>query len=484
MKAKKLLLKILKIGFLGLGGLIVILLVASIFILILDSYQTSFLKVKNQPEAGLDSYIIRNVNIVPMTSDTVLSNSSVTITNGLISSIGDTSNPENLIEIDGNGGFLSPGLTDMHVHIWDKYELGLYLANGVTAVRNLWGQPMHLRIKKEVMENELTAPLFFTATPKLTGPQFIGDDNINLTDSHEAKEKIISYKERGYDFIKTYYGLTEELFDVILKQAAISKMDIVAHPTPEVPYEYHFNPQIITIEHAEEFVQQPLNYQLDTTKLNEIIDGYVANPHATLSPTLIVYFNIYNMLQNDKILSSEDLDYINPLIRMVDSRAQFDRWNGTKNEDSTVTNRIKDQHDFHLLIVKKLYKNGVNIVCGTDGGIGITLPGFSIHQELDFYKQAGMSNYEALKTATINPSKTHDFLSDLGSIEEGKMANFLILDENPLDELKTLQNPKMVFIKGRKINREQLSIFKEKAKNRSNLMATALRYAEYLIVER
>ncbi len=476
--------KILKRGLLGLGGLIVLMLIALMSILISDAYQTSFLKVRNQPEAGLNSYIIRNVNIVPMTSDTVLTNSSVTITNGLISSIGDTSNLENLTEIDGSDGFLSPGLTDMHVHVWDKYELGLYLANGVTAVRNLWGQPMHLLIKKEVMENELTAPLFFTSTPKLTGPQFIGDDNINLIDPNEAKEKIISYKDRGYDFIKTYYGLTAELFEAILKQAAISKMDIVAHPTPEVPYDYHFNPQIITIEHAEEFVQQPLDYQLDTAALDEIIDGYVANPHTTLSPTLIVYYNIYNMLQDDTILSSEHLDYMNPLIRMTDSQAQFDRWNGTKKEDATVTKRIRDQHDFHLLIVKKLHDRGVNIVCGTDGGIGITLPGFSIHQELEFYRQAGMSNYEALKTATINPSKTHKFLNGLGSIEEGKMANFLILDDNPLDELITLQNPKMVFVKGRKINREQLSLFKEKAKNRSNLMATALRYAEYLLLER
>lgn len=476
--------KILKKGLIGLGGLIVFMLIAAISILILDAYQTSFLKVKNQPEAGLNSYIIRNVNIVPMTADTVLTNSSVTITNGIISSIGDTSNLHNLTEIDGRGSFLSPGLTDMHVHVWDTYELGLYLANGVTAVRNLWGQPMHLRIKKEVMESELTAPLFFTSTPKLTGPQFIGDDNINLTDPEVAKAKIISYKERGYDFIKTYYGLTEELFEAILQQAAISNMDIVAHPTPEVPYAYHFNPQIITIEHAEDFVQQPLNYQLDTAALDEIIDGYVANPHATLSPTLIVYYNIYNLLQNDAILSSELLDYMNPLIRMTDSQGQFDRWNGAKNKDAAVTKQIKDQHDFHLLIIRKLYERGVNIVCSTDAGIGITLPGFSIHQELAFYKQAGMSNYDALKTATINPAKTHDFLKDLGSIEVGKMANFLLLDDNPLEQLETLQNPHMVFIKGQKIDREQLNLFKEKAKNRKNLAATALRYAEYLLTER
>lgn len=476
--------KILKKGLISLGVVIVIMLIALVSILVVDSYQTSFLQIDNQQEAGLDSYIIRNVNIVPMTSDTVLTNSSVTIIDGMISSIGDTSNPENLREIDGRGGFLSPGLTDMHVHVWDRYELGLYLANGVTAIRNLWGRPMHLRIKNEVIEGKLTAPLFFTSTPKLTGPQFIGDDNVNLTAPEEATEKIIAYKERGYDFIKTYYGLTKVLFDAILEQAAISKMDIVAHPTPAVPYDYHFNRQIITIEHAEDFVQQPLNYQLDTAKLNGIVDGYVANPHATLSPTLIVYYNIYNMLQNDTILSSEKLDFMNPLIRMVDSQAQFDRWNGTKNQDPTVTKRIKDQHDFHLLIIKKLYNRGVNIVCGTDGGIGITLPGFSIHQELAFYKQAGMTNYEVLKTATVNPAKTHAFLNDLGSIEKGKIANLLLLDENPLDDLETLQTPKMVLVKGRITDQPRLTLFKEKAKNRSNLMATALKYAEYLLIER
>ncbi len=295
---------------------------------------------------------------------------------------------------------------------------------------------------------------------------------------------MISYKERGYDFIKTYYGLTEDLFDAILKQADISDMDIVAHPTPEVPYNYHFNPQIITIEHAEEFVQQPLNYQLDSMKLNEIIDGYAANPYSTLTPTLIGYYNIYNMLMDDNILSSDNLDFINPLIRMVDSQAQFDRWNDTKTNDPTIVQRIKDQHDFHLLIVKKLHERGVNIVCGTDAGIGITLPGYSIHEELEFYRSAGMSNYEALKTATINPTKTHDFMRDLGSIEVGKLANLLLTNHNPLDDLKTLQNPNIVMVKGRRLKENQLNLFKDKARKRSNLIPTALRYAENLLMEK
>ncbi len=418
-----------------------------------------------------------------MDKDTVLRNKVVLVENGIIQSISDSITRSDLPVIDADYKYLSPGLIDMHVHVWDKYELGLYLANGVTAVRNLWGLPMHLRIKEEIRNNQIIAPVFFTTSPKLTGPEFIGDDNINLTSVEEVKEKVISYKSRGYDFIKTYYGLTEDLFDAILQQSEISEMDIVSHPTPKVPYTYHFNPQIKTIEHAEDIVQQPLNYQLDTAKLNEVIQGYVSNPHATLSPTLIVYYNIYNMLMDDNILSSDRLNFINPLIRMVDSQKQFDRWNGTKADDSTIVSRIKDQHDFHLLIIKKLHDSGVTIVCGTDSGIGITTAGYSIHQELDFYKQAGMSNYEVMKTATISASQVHDIMSNMGSIESGKTANLILTDQNPLEDLSTLQNPQMVMVKGRKLEVEDLKLFENKAKGRSNLIASALRYAENLMVE-
>ena len=476
--------RVLKIILVGLGVLIGLILVVLSAALIIDSSNTSYLKLKGQ-EASRNSYFIKNVNIIPLNTDTVLGNTNIKIINGIIEDIGeDIQTDEGLSVIDGQGKYLSPGLIDMHVHVWDRYELGLYLANGVTAIRNLWGQPMHLRIKEKVIEEKIHAPLFFTSGPKLTGPEFIGDDNLNLFTPEEARAKVLSFQERGYDFIKTYYGLTEPLFEAILEQAVQSNIEIAAHPTPKVPYAYHFNPQITTIEHAEEFVQQPLNYQLDTTKLNEIIEGYVANPHATLCPTLIVYYNIYNMLMDDNILSSDGLEYINPLIRMVDSQAQFDRWSNTKAEDATIVERIKAQHDFHLFIVRQLHERGVNIVCGTDAGIGVTLPGFSIHQELAFYQQAGMSNYEVLKTATINPSKTHGFLENLGTIQAGKTANLLLLADNPLENLQALQTPEMVMVKGKVLNRSQLQSFEEKARGRKNRIASAIRYAEYLLIER
>lgn len=476
--------KILKRIFKAIVYLIALLLLTVLILFGIDSYQTSYLKTKNIKGSKNTTYIIKNANVITMTKDTVLLDKMVYIENGFIKNIGDSLDIKDVKIIDAKNKYLTPGLIDMHVHVWDRYELGLYLSNGVTTIRNLWGRPMHLRLKNAINNGDIISPNFYTSSPKLTGPIFFGDDNIQLTTVKDAKEKIISYKERGFDFIKTYYGLTEELFDAIIEQSIESNIDIVAHPTSKVSYEYHFNPQIKTIEHAEDIVQQPLNYKLDSTKLKSVIDTYVKSPNSTMSPTLIVYYNIYNMLMDDKILSSEKVKLMNPLIQMVDSKAQFDRWNSNKKNDSTITSKIKEQHEFHLSIIKKLNDKGVNIVASTDAGIGVTVPGYAIHDELSLYKKAGLTNYDILKTATVNASKVHTVLNNIGTIEINKKANLLLLDNNPLKDLSTLKKPHTVFVNGTQLNRNTLDTFNKKAVDRNNLMVSGLRYLEYLLFER
>lgn len=476
----KLLKRILKIIF----TIIAILTLAICIILGIDKQNTNYLKVKKNAFAHVNSYLITNVNIIPMHRDTILANKTLYIKDGIIQTITDHVDSNDIDIIDGKNKYLMPGLIDMHVHVWDKYELGLYLSSGVTAVRNLWGMPMHIRLKEAINNNDILAPTFFTTGPKLTGPEFIGDDNLNLTSPEYAKEKVISYKNRGYDFIKTYYGLTEPIYNAVIEQATHTNMDIVAHPSQKVPYSYHFNPQIKSIEHAEEIVQQPLNYTLDTLKLKTIINEFAHSTHAAFCPTLIVYHNIFKMLNDDAILDSEALQYINPLIKEVDSEAQFERWYNTKIQDSSIVRRIKDQHNFHLKTVKAMHEAGVTIICGTDSGIGVTVPGVALHQELAFYKEAGLSNYEVLKTATVNASKTHTIMNNMGTIETGKVANLILTDKNPLQDLSVLENPDIVFIKGKKLNRETLTTFKNEAKNRKNFIASAARYLENLVVEK
>ncbi len=476
----KILKRILQIFLILVGTLIIVILL----ILAVDAQRTGYLKVSKHESAQANSWVITNVHVIPMTRDTILANKMVFIRDGKIAEIGDEINITGVDRIDGNGGYLMPGLIDMHVHLWDRYELGLYLASGVTAIRNVWGMPMHLRIKEKINADKLLAPSFYTTGPKLTGPEFIGDDNLQLFSAEEGREKVIEYKDRGYDFIKTYYGLTPEIFDAIMEQAKASGMEIVAHPSQKVPYAYHFNPPIVSIEHAEDIVQQPLEYQLDTVQLDQLVTEFAAHPNTSFCPTLIAYYNIYNMLTDDHILDSEPVKYMNASIRKLDSKAQFDRWQSSKSQDSGIIQWTRDQHAFHLLAIKKLHDAGVNIICGTDAGIGVTVPGASIRQEMAFYREAGLSNYEVLETATVNAAKVHTIMHNLGTIESGKVANLLLLEANPLEDLSALDEPAFVFVRGRILNRNILDEFKANACDRHNLIATAIRYVENLWVEK
>ena len=467
-----------------LGLLVGLLLLLVVVVILADRMRTGYLQVDQVPEAAENSYVLRHVHVLPMTSDTVLFDHSIRIRDGVIEAMGPDLAAEGLPEVDGEGRYLLPGLMDMHVHVWDDYELGLYLASGVTAVRNLWGQPMHLRMKEKIRSGKILSPAFFTSSPKLTGPDYAGDDNLQLASVEEAREKVASCAERGYDLIKTYNGLTPPLFEAILAESRQQGLDVVAHPSALLPYDAHFREPIRSIEHVEDIVQQPLDYHLDTMKLDEVVAGYVAHPGSALCPTAVVFANIHRLITEPEILEEEALAAMNPLIRRVDSRAQFDRWSRTRAEDLDIGEKIRMQHDFHLLAIRKLHEAGVRIICGTDAGIGITPPGASIHEELGFYLQAGMSPYEALLTATAHPARVHAFLEDMGTIAPGKRANYLLVDGDPLEDLSVLADTQVVSVNGRRMAAGTLDHFRERALDRHNLIVTGLRYAEYLLVER
>lgn len=475
--------KIIKRFLAGLFILIAFVMLIILVLFLLDSSKTSYLKTKNSKNPSSKEYFIKNVHLIPMGIDTVLTHKVVHIKEGKIVSIKDNFESQDIEVIDAQGKYLMPGLIDMHVHVWDRFELGLYLANGITTVRNLWGIPLHLRIKDEIASGDLIGPMFYTSSPKLTGPEDFGDDKVQIQSPEQAKELINEYHNRGYDFIKTYAGITEPLFDAIIEETTALNMAIVSHPSFQMTYGKNFIEQVATIEHAEDIVQQPLNYQLDSVKLDSVV-RLMARSKVNFSPTLSGFYNIYRMITDNAILDSKDATYINPLFKSVDTEAQVARWQGEKLKNPEVEDRILKQHKFHLLIVKKLHKAGVNIVCSTDAGIAMGAPGFSIHQELEHYREAGLSNYEVLKTATLNPSKAHQEFKALGSIEKGKWANLILCDKNPLTDLKTLEQPSWVMIKGQIIDRETLEVFKDKASNRNNTISTALYWIENLWVER
>lgn len=465
-----------------LAAAVVLLAVLALAVTALENRQTAYLSISEQPEFQNNSYLIRNAHIIPMTSDTILASMDVRVVDGIIKEIGENLASAGETVIDARGSYLSPGLTDMHMHLWDKFELGLYLANGVTTVRSLLGMPYHLGVKNDIQRGELLGPFLFTASPQFTGPED-GDILKKPVDSpEEARKLVIAYKEQGYDYIKTYNLLPKATFDAVLAQAEASGIPVVAHPSFKVDYSYHFNPIITTVEHTEDIYQQPLNYTFDREKLEAVVEGYAASSQ-THCPTLTVFYNlteIYN--KGEQVLASEQAAYINPFVQSASN--DYSRHMAIREKDSTATARINAQHNFHIEVIRRLHEAGVNIVCGTDAGIVSTAPGFSVHQELGFYTQAGMSNYEALRTATVNPAKVYDAFSRFGTIENGKYANFILSSGNPLENLATLKNPQWVMVNGRLIRQHMLRTFKEKAYNRHNYLASMVRVFKYILWEK
>lgn len=460
-------------------SIIIVLFVISFVAIKIENNQLSYLKIKNQSSLSSNSYVIKDVNLIPMTTDTILMNRNIRIVDGVIKNIDEKiiGNNENII--DGKGMYISPGLIDMHVHVWDRFELGLYLANGVTTTRNLLGMPFHLDIKNEINNNKLIGPLFYTSSPHFSGIEEGDILKKRVESPEEAKRLIVKYKSQGYDYIKTFNLLHKDVFDAVLEQSIDSKMPVISHPSYKVNYEYHFNPLITTVEHTEDIYQQPLNYTFDRDKLKSIIMGY-AESNQTHCPTLTVFYNlteIYN--KGEEVLTTEGSKYINPFIRSASD--DYSKHMAIRANDSSSTERINNQHNFHIEIIEKLHKAKVNIVCGTDAGILNTPAGFSIHKELSFYQQAGMSNYEALRTATINPTKIYEEYQKFGTIENEKFANLILSNKNPLSDLSTLKNPELVMIKGRVIDKQLMEEFKQKAYERNNYIASLTRIVKYVL---
>ncbi|MEM7369757.1 MAG: amidohydrolase family protein [Bacteroidota bacterium] len=431
---------------------------------------------------GQSTLLIHNVHVIPMTSDTIWRNQMILIQDGRIHEIGPHLHHSDLSSFDAKGQYLMPGLIDMHVHLQDKKELGLYLANGVTSIRNLQGLPWHLKIRKKIQNGNLSGPQLLTSSPQLSGPQEDDPTRIKLKSPKQAEKMVRKYKKQGYDCLKTYNKIPEEIFNALVRTAREENIPVVAHPSFYIPYENHFQDGVVTIEHTEDIVQQALDHHLDSVKLSTVITGF-ARHGMTHCPTLSVYSRIDQILtEGASILTSDELAYLNHFFQQR-SKKEFKGWTAYAQKKPEIKTQIATQQQFHLYILGQMYKAGIPIVCGTDAGILFNPAGFSMHDELAFYREAGMSSFEALKTATINPSGVHPELADLGSIEPGKKANLLLLADNPLKHPSTLRNPRFVMVEGKMIEREELTEMKEKAYQHGSGFGTFMRFGWFILTK-
>jgi len=390
-----------------------------------------------------------NVSVIPMDSKRVVPGQTVIVRGDRISEVGpiDTTEvPDGALRIDGRDKYLMPGLTDMHVHLRHPDMLTLFLGNGVTSIRNMWGIEWHLRIRDQIKKGELVGPTVYTAGPIIDGNPPVWPQSTVVKTPDEAAKVVSEHKQAGYDFIKIYNRLSSECYDAIIEAGAKNGMRVVGHVPSAVGLEHALAAGQYTIEHLRGYG----NFlKLEDSQLWEKIDE-VKVSHIAQTTREAGAWNCPTLVVNDKMMMS-DKDFEQELKRsyMKYIPASFKKmWielGGKRSENSNRSLKVCNMKR----MVKALHDAGARILLGTDTPNPCVVPGFSLHEELQNLVDAGLTPYEAIRAGTSNAAECLGALSEFGTISAGLRADLILVEGNPLEDVGNTDRRVGVMLRGR-----------------------------------
>jgi len=432
------------------------------------------LRVRAMPDATQAPIALTHVALIDVAGAVLKLDMTVVISGDRISAIGDSSKlslPAEAKVIDATGKFLIPGLWDMHVHWYAKNTLTLFTANGVTGVRQMFGNPDLLRWRDEIAKGSLLGPRMVVASRIIDGPEPVWPNSISVRNEAEGREAVRKVKQWGADFVKVYALLPRDAYFGIAAEAKQQGISFVGHvPTSVSPGEAsdagqksieHLTGILIacsdketelreelvkaTSPEARSRVQATALAAYDEKRAMDLFARFVRN-QTWQCPTLTV-------LRSNAYLGDENFRQDGRL-RYIPRQLQ-QRWSvRIANRDNA--GAAKKVFQKQLGIVGAMSKAGVPILAGTDTGNPFCFPGFSLHDELALLVIAGLTPVEALRAATVNPAKFFGLENTLGTIEQGKIADLVLLDANPLLDIRNTQRINAVISKGHLFDRKAL----------------------------
>jgi hypothetical protein len=342
----------------------------------------------------------------------------------------------------------------MHVHLFDRGEFLMYLANGITTVRNLHGIPRHLAWRDSIARGELLAPRLFTSGPILDGDPPTRGTNTVLRTREDAERAVAEQKTAGFDFIKVYDNLPRDLYEVLARAARGAGLRLVGHvPTPVgLAGLFEVNGQS-GIEHVEELL--PFFRAGDTTGLAEAARG-LAQRGIWVTPTVTVFLSARDQALDWPAVQAR------PEMRFMSAETAT-TWGWTPTGEGRSGNpRAREGFGrtvtfFETQLIPALHRAGVRLLAGSDSPIPALIPGFSLLEELRSFRRSGLSAYETLATATTNPAQFMDRRGEFGTIEVGAVADLVLLAANPLEDIGNLEQRIGVMRQGTWLSREELA---------------------------
>jgi imidazolonepropionase-like amidohydrolase len=432
--------------------------------------------------------VITHVTVIDATGTPAQTDMALVIAGGRISEISKSSDlhaPPAAKLIDATGKFLIPGLWDMHVHWYEKDYLPLFIANGVTGVRIMFGTSSHHEWRKEIEAGTLLGPRLAIASRIVDGPKPFWPDSIPVADEAQARQTVDSIKQNDAgDFVKVLSFLPREAYFAIADEAKKQGIPFAGHIPLSVTVEEASNAGQKSVEHltsilpacstrsaefyqaaradlADDIASQPKFWGPHVDAIRQsIIDGYSPEKAAALftvfknngtwqCPTLTLLRSLFQY-QDPTLLNDPRMKYMPHSIR--------DSWNPKYGfgETPEQIGFAKQEFQKDLQIVGLMQRAGVGLLAGTDTLNAFIFAGFSLHDELGLMVQAGLTPMQALQTATLNPARFLGTEKDLGTIEKGKVADLVLLDANPLDDIANTKRIASVIYGGELFSRTQL----------------------------
>lgn len=442
--------------------------------------------------------VFMHANLIPMTTEAVLSDQTVVINGQKISTVGPASQtkiPQNTNVIDCRNTYLMPGLADMHMHLrydwtsdaWPVSPLKLYLANGVTTIRCFGPDGKTgrygLHWRKQINAGLLDGPSILTCGPTLRG--YFKEDPANI---------VIRQKYQGFDFLKIYSFVTTEEFQTIMTTAKKLHFYAAGHIPFQVGLDGVLAEGMDEIAHIEEFLWEFADFDRQRYFANEgewmtyatrtafarfapylklapkecarrfealaagIAEKLAGRPVPVCTTMVIDDIIVQKLFDPEKFLNKPENRYL-PASYLERFRSGREK-HQLQFKGGEAFASLKYSLDKKLLAALKA-KN-ISLLLSTDagtGGMGI-VPGYSLHDELEILTESGFTPYEALAAGTIVASQTVQRMigkDDFGTIEPGKRADLIQLKENPLQDVANTRKILGVMAAGRWYDREDLA---------------------------
>jgi imidazolonepropionase-like amidohydrolase len=357
--------------------------------------------------------------------------------------------PKGARRIDGRGKFLMPGLADMHVHLSgpgrplkNEDSATLFLANGVTTVRNMWGSEDTLAFRKSIAQGAVTGPQIFTTGPITDGNPPSRPFSRVVETVSQAVDAVNSDKRQGYDAVKVYSRLSPEAYKAIVATARTIDLPVYGHVPNRVGVEGVLDARQDSIEHVDGYLDA-LDRDQSPGKASNLVRETV-QAGAWNCVTLVFYQGAVPANEASILLDRPSMRFVPP--------AMLTLWKNNPQLASLTAyqfGRIRLYDQKRRDFVRALHQGGAKILLGTDTPNPFVVPGFAVHEELHNLVGVGFTPYEAIRAGTSDAAEFLKSADQWGTIRVGLRADLILLEANPLQDVANASRRAGVMLAGR-----------------------------------